>query len=111
MPDAAEAITLARVKPEFYWTWRLLWEGFSAEECQQIRHLDDQQMMTHLLQALDQKIPVDPGWILEPDQLDRLDQVLGKARPHRIRPLLEKLPEELTREHVELYLHARDLLG
>jgi hypothetical protein len=61
------------------------------------------------LQALDQGIPVDLDWILSSEHLDCLCQLIGDARPTRIRPLLEQLPVGITRDHVELYLQARGL--
>jgi hypothetical protein len=84
-----------------------LWDGFTADECKQIRRLDDQQLVAHLLQAVEQDLPVDAAWCFRPDQLAMLDQVVGEIAPTRLRPLLQQLPPEIRHEHLQLYLHCR----
>ncbi len=97
------------VKPSYYWTWRLLHDGFTADECQQIRQLDDQQLVAHLLQAVEEELPVDATWILKPDHLEALDRVVGDQPPTRLRPLLQQLPREIRHEHLQLYLVCRGM--
>jgi ATP-dependent DNA helicase RecQ len=107
LPARAETIGQNQVKPNYYWSWRLLYDGFTADECKQIRRLDDQQLVAHLLQAIDQELPVDAAWILQPDHLALLDQVVGDQTPARLRPLLQQLPPEIRHEHLQLYLYCR----
>ena len=107
LPAGVAAFEQNQVKPNFYWTWRLLWDGFTADECKQIRRLDDQQLVAHLLQAVEQDLPVDAAWCFRPDQLTMLDQVVGEALPTRLRPLLQQLPPEIRHEHLQLFLHCR----
>lgn len=97
------------VKPSYYWTWRLLQDGFTANECQQIRQLDDQQVLAHLLQAAEEELPVDATWVLEPEHLAALDRVVGDQPPTRLRPLLQRLPREIRHEHLQLYLLCRGM--
>nr|MCU0981515.1 HRDC domain-containing protein [Pirellulaceae bacterium] len=107
LPAGTAAFEGNQVKPNFYWSWRLLWDGFTADECKQIRRLDDQQLVAHLLQAVEQDLPVDAAWCFRPDQLAMLDQVVGEIAPTRLRPLLQQLPPEIRHEHLQLYLHCR----
>jgi ATP-dependent DNA helicase RecQ len=111
LPGEAHAMEKAEVKPSFYWSWRLLWDGFTADECRQIRGLDDQQLVSHLLQAMDQQFPVSVGWMFSQQQLATLEDVVGDQVPRRLRPLLQRLPPEFRREHLQLYLRCRDVPG
>jgi ATP-dependent DNA helicase RecQ len=111
LPARAESIARNQVKPNYYWSWRLLHEGFTADECKQIRRLDDQQLVAHLLQAIEQELPVDAAWIFAPDQLAMLDEVVGDQPPARLRPLLQQLPPEVRHEHLQLYLYCRGMSG
>jgi hypothetical protein len=96
-----------KVKPNFYWTWRLLADGYTAEQCEQIRRLDDRELLSHALQALDQELPVDAEWFLSPEQLAALDEAIGDTPPKRLRDLLKRLPANIRYEHVQLYVRTR----
>jgi len=109
LPVAVRAMEQSKVKPGFYWTWRLFSDGFTAEECKQIRRLDEQQIVLHLLQALDQDLPVEASWIFSPQQLAMLAEVVGDDPPRRLRPLLQRLPPEIRHEHLQLYLRCRGM--
>jgi ATP-dependent DNA helicase RecQ len=109
LPARAESIARNQVKPNYYWSWRLLHDGFTADECKQIRRLDDQQLVAHLLQAIEQELPVDLDWVFAPDQLAMLDEVVGDQPPARLRPLLQQLPPEIRHEHLQLYLYCRGM--
>ncbi|MCH5372611.1 MAG: HRDC domain-containing protein, partial [Planctomycetes bacterium] len=107
LTEPALTIEQSKVKPSFYWSWRLLRDGFTAEECRQIRRLDDTQLVTHLLQAMDQDLPVEAAWIFDSTQLASLADVVGDEPPRRLRPLLQRLPPEIRHEHLQLYLRCR----
>ena len=38
-------------RPNFYWTWRLLADGYTAEECAAIRQLSPEEILDHALRA------------------------------------------------------------
>ena len=107
LPEPARRLEQAAVQPSFYWTWRLLWDGFDVEQCKRIRRLDDLQVLAHLLQAEDHGLASRVEWVLQPGQLKRLAQVVGDRTPRRLRPLLEQLPG-LRLEHLQLYLKCRE---
>jgi ATP-dependent DNA helicase RecQ len=104
-PDAEFA---ARpIKPAFYWTWRLLRDGYSVAECQQIRGLDVGRLLDHALQAAEHNLPLDVAWFLTPAQTAELAAAIGDGAPPHLRPILERLAPGLTRQHVELFLRCR----
>jgi uncharacterized protein YpbB len=96
-----------QVHPSFYWTWRLLNDGYTPSECEQIRGLDAAQVLDHALQARERKLPVRAAWFLHADQLSALDQIIGDRSVPSIRPVLEQLPEGILYAHVQLYLLCR----
>jgi ATP-dependent DNA helicase RecQ len=103
-----EAWESSPVKPSFYWTWRLLNEGYSVSECQQIRRLEPSQVLDHAIQALEHNLSLRAEWFLSPAQLDTLERVIGDDPVPRIRAVLDQLPPGLGYEHVQLYLRCRE---
>jgi hypothetical protein len=107
LPAAALAFEKRKTKPAFYWTWRLLWDGYSAAQCTEIRQVDPAAVLTHALQAQEQGLPVRLAWFLTADQQQALAERVGDSTPDRLRPLLEQLPPGLGHDHVQLYLRCR----
>jgi len=105
--SAAADFESRKAKPSFYWTWRLLTEGYAAEQCEQIRRLGDMEILSHALQAVDHKLPVNAEWFFSAKQLAALEAVIGNAPPKRMRALLEQLPSGIRHEHVQLYVRIR----
>ncbi len=105
-PDNHE-LSPKQVHPSFYWTWRLLNDGYTPSECEQIRGLDAAQVLDHALQARERKLPVTAAWFLNADQLSVLDRVVGDKPVTSIRPVLEQLPGGIQYAHVQLYLLCR----
>jgi ATP-dependent DNA helicase RecQ len=95
-------------RPPHYWTWRVLASGFSAEECQQIRGITADELCDHLLQAAKSGQPVEPRWVLNPQQLAALDRFVGKLPADRAASRLGNLPLGVKYRDVELYLLARE---
>lgn len=96
-----------RTKANFYWTWRLLHDGYSAEQCEQIRHVSTEDVLDHALLALEQELPVKAEWFLSEDDLAMLENAVGDKPPGRIRALLDQLPDDIHYEHVRLYIQCR----
>lgn len=63
LPQRAQAFEADDARPSFYWTWRLLWDGYTMQQCQQIRGLDADEFVAHLRQARDEQLPVESDWI------------------------------------------------
>jgi ATP-dependent DNA helicase RecQ len=94
-----------------YWTWRLLRDNYSLQECLAIRRLDEPTLLDHLHRAADEGRVVNPEWFLSPDEREVLDRTIGPSTPRQLRPILDDLPPGIRREHVELFLKCRGASG
>jgi ATP-dependent DNA helicase RecQ len=75
--NAAEsAVGVAR--PAYAWSWQLLKDGYSAEECQEIRRLTRDMLLEHALEAHRAGLPVELPWLFTDIQLEILR---GKSNP------------------------------
>jgi uncharacterized protein YpbB len=97
----------ASQRPTHYWTWRLLHEGYSPEECAAIRRIEPEVVFDHVLRAAEAGLPVDAQWLLSPEKIALLQQAIGPQQPQRIRPLLAQLPRGTRYEEVQLFLKWR----
>ena len=95
-------------RPSYYWTWRLLSQGFPAEECLAIRGIPREMLLDHVFQAAENGLEVRAAWCLSAETIAALDAVIGDNRPKQIRPLLARLPPGTRYEEVQIYLKCRD---
>ena len=93
------------IRPNHYWTWRLFRDGYSADECAAIRRLHHSDLCDHLLRSCEDGLAVQPGWLLDADQLRWLQQQAAEGT--EIRPLLADLPTGMTAGLVELFVKCR----
>ncbi len=94
-------------RPSYYWTWRLLSNGFSMEECMAIRGIQRETVLDHALRAIDEGLPVRAEWCLSEEVLASMTIVDGFQEPVRIGALLPQLPAGTLYEEVQLYLKCR----
>jgi ATP-dependent DNA helicase RecQ len=94
-------------RPPYYWTWRLLSEGFQAEECLAIRGITRETLLDHLSQAAENALKIDLAWCLPAETIATLEALVGDDLPRQIRPLLAQLPPGTRYEEVQLYLKCR----
>ncbi len=100
-PDGTE------VRPSHYWTWRLLSAGLSARECEAIRGINRDEVVGHLLRALDEGRPVRADWCLGGELLAALEAAVGPQESAPIQPLLSRLPPGTRDAEVQLFLKCR----
>jgi ATP-dependent DNA helicase RecQ len=108
IPKKSAAIVPGAIQPDHYWTWRLLRDGYSAEDCRLIRRMDVETQMDHVLRAMDDGQPVAIGWLLTTEQISLLQQTIGASAPSSIRSVLDRLPPTYNYQQVMLYLKCRD---
>src|SRR5208283_2031929 len=95
------------IRPAYYWTWRLMSQGFQAYECLAIRGITRETLLDHLLQAAENGLEIRLDWCLSAEKIAALDAVVGHNRPREIRPLLAQLPPGTRYEEVQIYLKRR----
>jgi ATP-dependent DNA helicase RecQ len=94
-------------RPSYFWTWRLLFHGFHADECLAIRGITREQLLDHVMQAAENGLEIRAAWCLSQATIAALDAAVGDKRPQQIRPLLAALPPGTQYEEVQIYIKAR----
>ncbi len=95
-------------RPTYYWTWRLLSAGFTADECMAIRSLTAATVFEHAIQAADAGLAVKADWFLRAEVIAQLQNAIGNAQPERVRHLLAGLPS-VRHEEVQFFLKSQQL--
>ncbi|MBI2478433.1 MAG: RecQ family ATP-dependent DNA helicase [Planctomycetia bacterium] len=90
--------------PSHYWTWRLLSERFTLDDCVAIRGLDEEAIVSHLSRSVDEGLKVQPSWFLNEEQLALVEPLADLAPSERLRAIVADLPDSVRYEHVALYL-------
>jgi hypothetical protein len=106
-PAAVPEITRRKVQPSHYWTWRLLSDGFTLDECCAIRNIARNVVLDHLLRASEEGMEVRAEWCLSAELLAALDRLMPADGSSSIRSLLAQLPAGTLHEEVALYIKCR----
>lgn len=94
-------------KPNFYWTWKLLSDGYSLEEVQQVRNVDRGTVLEHALRAIEDRLPVQPEWLLSDTKQTFLNQFVEQHPEQRSAGLLNMLPAGVTAQELLCFLGCR----
>ncbi len=62
------------IRAGYYWTWRLMHDGYGAAEVMQIRNVDMTTLVDHLTRAAENGLSVSPSWLLTADQIAAMDE-------------------------------------
>ncbi len=95
------------VKPSFYWTWKLLSDGYSKRQVEQARQINGEMLASHLLMAGENQLSLQPAWLLTSDDIERLQQYLRDQRTDDKTKLVSNLPGCLTTQKLMYYLQLR----
>lgn len=104
--DAVDAAKAQIAKPSYYWTWRLFADGYSAEQVQQIRQIENARLVDELTRAAESGLAIDPHWILTSAQIDALQKMtMAHSETSGARPR-KTLPPGITDAEYMYYLGA-----
>jgi ATP-dependent DNA helicase RecQ len=103
-PAAKEQSPLSA--PPHYWTWRLLADGYSPQQCLQIRNLTRELLLEHLLEAVDQGLEVSPEWALSAEKIGLIAAACRGRDSIGLRTLIEELHGFVAPAELEIYLAA-----
>jgi ATP-dependent DNA helicase RecQ len=92
------------VKPSFFWTWRLFADGYSAEQIQQVRHIDLGTIFDHATRAIEEQLPFELKWIFPDDQIAKLADFVGENSNESLLQMLAKCPEDISHESLVLFV-------
>ena len=99
-------------RSSFYWTWRLLADGYAAADCAAIRRLGPDEVLDHVVRAAEDGLPVDCRWLLSPAQISVLEKLGDRQQtPQQMRQTASRLPDGLRIEHLMLFLKSRTSAG
>ena len=99
------------VRPDFYWTWRLLVDGYTVKQCTSIRRITEEEVLDHLIQAADQQWHVDTDWILSQHQVELLKEITKSNPRERLQQIVAGLPGRLSYKHVLFFLNCSQARG
>ena len=103
--DAVQIDGSGGVRPNHYWTWRLLRDGYSAEECAAIRNCGLRELTDHLIRAHEEGLEIRPSWLLDEASLAWLEE--NFPADGDLRPLMQHLPPSLTSSLVTFFSKCR----
>ena len=96
---------VTEVRPSYYWTWRLLRDGYTADECTAIRSCSPHELVDHLVRAHEEGLEVNPSWLINEVSLSWLEENLPPDGD--VRPLMQRLPPGLTAGQVTFFSKCR----
>lgn len=97
------------VQPSYYWTWRLLADGYSPEHLQQVRQIDRETIYDHVIRAMEHNRPAESEWLLRSDQIEVLRQIIAKHGRKRMTELIGELPSTISVQQLMYYLKCESV--
>ncbi len=94
-------------RPNFYWTWKLLADGYSVDEVMQIRRLDADAVMDHALRASESQLAVECDWMLSRPKQIFLAQLADQHPDKRAAQLVSLLPVGVSSQELLYFLNCR----
>jgi len=95
------------VHPNYYWTWRLMVEGYSLEECSAVRGVEANLLVDHLIQAAEQGWKIEPDWLLTHELISELEDQMRAVPDIGLRALSDKFKGRLPQARILFYLKCR----
>lgn len=97
----------AVVQPTFYWTWRLLADGYTIDHLRQVRQLDVATIFDHAIRAMENDLPGKLEWMLTTDKIQVLEQLVAEYPTERKSNLIAKLPDGFIPQELIYFLKCQ----
>ena len=101
--DASDSGT---VKPSYYWTWKLMQDGYDIGQVRQVRQIDDATVCEHLIIATENELRAEVDWVLTSGQIEELCQFVHDNPESSRAVLLSRLPAGFNAHQLIYYLNA-----
>ena len=98
-------------KPSYFWTWRLLADGYGLEHIVQIRQLTEEVIHDHAIQAAENNLPVQQDWLLGSADIGRLEAFASENPEIEQIKLISKLPKGISAQQFIYYNKCRKQVG
>ena len=105
--DAAESGENQRIRPSFYWTWRLISDGYSVNEVEQIRNLSHQAVLDHILIAIENDFAVDLDSVLTNEAIHLLENLLSNDFGQSVSQLHQKSEGAVSVQEANIFHSVR----
>jgi len=92
------------IQPSFYWTWRLLTQGYRPHHIQQVRNLDLSTIFSHALRAAESNMPMQACWLMDESQIAALESFVVSHPNQRVASMISDLPDGVTADQLLLFL-------
>ncbi len=114
-PTPASAPTSSRAtaqepagdRPDFYWSWKLIHDGYPLEDCVAIRGKESTQLLEDLAAAVENGYPLSSDSVLDTDLVAQLTGLVDGKTPIDLASLRTQLPDAVTDQQIRLYLACR----
>lgn len=106
--DSDRAMIQTESAPDYYWTWRLLHDGYDYQQCLAIRRINEETFLDHLIRAADENVTVRLEWYFGDRQLSQFECQIDELDPNDVRGFVNRLSGSFTYQQVLLYLKCRD---
>jgi ATP-dependent DNA helicase RecQ len=94
------------IQPSFFWTWRMIADGYSLDHVLQARGIDRNTVFDHLNRAAESGHFVAAKWLLSSDKIQRFEQLCREISSSNESELLSQLPSGLEPEELQFYLRV-----
>lgn len=94
------------VQPSFFWTWRLLADGYSADQLQQVRQLDRATILAHATRAAEEGLEAEPHWLLSDDKLSKITNYVSENRSTGLNEMLAEIPTDFSPGELMFFLKS-----
>ena len=93
--------------PDSYWTWKLIYDGYTLPQCAAIRRIELVQLLEDLLEAaqLGQRLPCDR--VLDAERIEQLDRLVEGLDSIDLPQLLSSRPASVSEQQVRYYWACR----
>ena len=95
-------------KPNYFWTWRLLADGYSPSHLRQVRQLDEETIFSHAIVAIENELPAQHNWLLDEEKIQAIESFVGDNPSQRTSELLSKIPKRLKPHELIFYLKCQN---
>ncbi len=95
------------VKPAYYWSWKLLSDGYTHREVLEARQIDESTLLDHLIRAADDRLKSEPEWLLDADEIARIEEFVGKHTESNLAGMVSRLPKSISAQQLMYFQKSR----
>ena len=95
------------MKPSYYWTWRLLADGYAPQHLLQIRQLDKATIFDHVNRAVENGLPCHSNWLLSDQQVATLEEFIDDQDAPDLAELMANIPDGVNASELMYFFNLQ----